>query len=295
MSNEPTANYVFANTSGGTPAPSSADRGEARGAKQGVILEQDRFMPIANISRIMKAALPPQAKLSKESKECVQECVTEFLLFLTSEASEKCNTERRKTITGDDLVFAMEQLGFDTYLPPIKAFQKRFKEANKIDRQNLEDSLQYMSPKAIETSYSGSVPDSDPSSSAPVAHQVQQGFMVQQIPQQEIHQQHMEAEEMPPQLEPANGNHEVVAAPAEPMQPGPSVGTGIGGLNLRPVTDVYVDPATSQHYIAVHSPGGTSGLIPIELRAVTQSGQQAPTPMSIEAVAEQSNMRQMHR
>ncbi|KAH7730700.1 histone-fold-containing protein [Aphelenchoides avenae] len=56
-----------------------------------MILEQDRFLPIANISRIMKRAVPSSGKLSKEAKECLQECVTEFLLFITSEASEKCS------------------------------------------------------------------------------------------------------------------------------------------------------------------------------------------------------------
>lgn len=32
----------------------------------------------------------PQGKLSKEAKECMQECITEFLQFITSEASDKC-------------------------------------------------------------------------------------------------------------------------------------------------------------------------------------------------------------
>ena len=42
-------------------------------------------LPIANISRIMKNALPDNAKIAKDAKECVQECVTEFIAFITSE------------------------------------------------------------------------------------------------------------------------------------------------------------------------------------------------------------------
>ena len=34
--------------------------------------EQDRFLPIANISRIMKKALPTNAKIAKDAKETVQ-------------------------------------------------------------------------------------------------------------------------------------------------------------------------------------------------------------------------------
>lgn len=49
------------------------------------VREQDRFLPIANISRIMKKALPTNAKIAKDAKETVQECVSEFISFITSE------------------------------------------------------------------------------------------------------------------------------------------------------------------------------------------------------------------
>jgi histone H3/H4 len=47
--------------------------------------EQDRFLPIANISRIMKKSLPGNAKIAKDAKETVQECLSEFISFITSE------------------------------------------------------------------------------------------------------------------------------------------------------------------------------------------------------------------
>ena len=40
------------------------------------------FAPVA---RIMKGALPENAKIAKEAKECMQECVSEFISFITSE------------------------------------------------------------------------------------------------------------------------------------------------------------------------------------------------------------------
>merc|ERR1711988_362174 len=70
----------------------------------GSVREQDRFLPIANISRIMKKALPSNAKIAKDAKETVQECVSEFISFITSEASDKCQREKRKTINGEDLL-----------------------------------------------------------------------------------------------------------------------------------------------------------------------------------------------
>ena len=37
------------------------------------------------MARIMKTALPENAKIAKEAKECMQECVSEFISFITSE------------------------------------------------------------------------------------------------------------------------------------------------------------------------------------------------------------------
>ncbi|KAA8527063.1 hypothetical protein F0562_008708 [Nyssa sinensis] len=90
--------------------------------------EQDRFLPIANVSRIMKKALPANAKISKDAKETVQECVSEFISFITGEASDKCQREKRKTINGDDLLWAMTTLGFEDYVAPLKIYLQRFRD-----------------------------------------------------------------------------------------------------------------------------------------------------------------------
>lgn len=92
------------------------------------VREQDRFLPIANIARIMKRSLPENAKVAKDAKECVQECVSEFVSFITSEASEKCAQEKRKTINGEDILFAMQNLGFDNYYEPLKVFLNNYRD-----------------------------------------------------------------------------------------------------------------------------------------------------------------------
>ncbi len=95
------------------------------------VREQDRFLPIANISRIMRRALPPNAKVSKEAKETIQESVSEFISFITSEASDKCLQERRKTINGDDLLWALGTLGFEPYIEPLRLYLQKYRESVK--------------------------------------------------------------------------------------------------------------------------------------------------------------------
>lgn len=70
------------------------------------------------------------AQIAKDAKECVQECVSEFISFITSEASERCHQEKRKTINGEDILFAMSTLGFDMYVEPLKLYLQKFREVS---------------------------------------------------------------------------------------------------------------------------------------------------------------------
>ena len=86
-----------------------------------------RHLPIANVSRVMKRILDTETKISKESKEMVQQCVTDFISFITCEACEKCKSEKRKTINGDDLIYALEVFGFDKYVKVLKLYLLKYR------------------------------------------------------------------------------------------------------------------------------------------------------------------------
>lgn len=86
-------------------------------------------MPIANVIRIMRRILPPHAKISDDAKETVQECVSEYISFITGEANERCHREQRKTITAEDVIWAMGKLGFDNYVEPLSLFLSRYRES----------------------------------------------------------------------------------------------------------------------------------------------------------------------
>ena len=124
--------------------------------------EQDIFLPIANVARIMKNSIPPNGKIAKEAKECVQECVSEFISFITSEAAERCQQEKRKTINGEgkkalkilplpevlifkniflDILFALSTLGFDPYAEPLKLYLTKYRESIKGDKSLGEEGM----------------------------------------------------------------------------------------------------------------------------------------------------------
>ncbi|KFY80844.1 hypothetical protein V501_04481 [Pseudogymnoascus sp. VKM F-4519 (FW-2642)] len=119
------------------------------------VKEQDRWLPIANVARIMKTALPENAKIAKEAKECMQECVSEFISFITSEASEKCHQEKRKTVNGEDILFAMTSLGFENYAEALKIYLAKYRETQSArgeSQQNRPSSQGFGSAAAVGSS-----------------------------------------------------------------------------------------------------------------------------------------------
>ncbi|MCJ1445120.1 MAG: hypothetical protein MMC23_005625 [Stictis urceolatum] len=153
----------------GDPTPENSehmDRGDDAQARDLAynefdVKEQDRWLPIANVARIMKMALPENAKIAKEAKECMQECVSEFISFITSEgeylpgfdadssawaddivqlsASEKCQQEKRKTVNGEDILFAMTSLGFENYAEALKIYLTKYRETQSARGENQQN------------------------------------------------------------------------------------------------------------------------------------------------------------
>lgn len=104
----------------------------------------------------MRCCLPVDAKISKgaarsgrradrpDAKNLVQECVSEasqvarpsdlqFISFIASEAAEATNGERRKLMTGEDILAAFDRMGLETY-GEVRSVRRR---ADLSDAQDL--------------------------------------------------------------------------------------------------------------------------------------------------------------
>lgn len=85
-----------------SPQPSSSppqhrsSSGASKHASKAASLQQTdaNIQNFAPVARIMKSALPENAKIAKEAKECMQECVSEFISFITSEGMYLAETYR---------------------------------------------------------------------------------------------------------------------------------------------------------------------------------------------------------
>ena len=136
-----------------SPPQSSPPQGQGSRSTSDAYAQSDaNIRNFAPVARIMKMALPENAKIAKEAKECMQECVSEFISFITSEgeylpgfdadssawaddivqlsASEKCQQEKRKTVNGEDILFAMTSLGFENYAEALKIYLTKYREVS---------------------------------------------------------------------------------------------------------------------------------------------------------------------
>eukprot|EP00802_Teleaulax_amphioxeia_P018872 Tamp_19083.p1 GENE.Tamp_19083~~Tamp_19083.p1 ORF type:complete len:296 (+),score=42.69 Tamp_19083:318-1205(+) len=84
------------------------------------------MIPIGNVDRIMKEALSKDCNLPPSSTAFVQACLSKFITRLTTGALAKCGRENRKSITADDLVWALKLSSeFCHYAPIARAYTQR--------------------------------------------------------------------------------------------------------------------------------------------------------------------------
>lgn len=87
-------------------------------------------LPISCVQRMIRKILPSHAKVTDESKEKIADCATEFISFITMEANQRCKEELRRTITAEDLIFAMGKLGFNQQAHLLTLYLHGYRQLN---------------------------------------------------------------------------------------------------------------------------------------------------------------------
>ncbi|KAG9391530.1 Histone-like transcription factor (CBF/NF-Y) and archaeal histone [Carpediemonas membranifera] len=86
--------------------------------------ESEQYVPIANVNRMMHTVVGDDVKIMRDTKELLQESVSEFILLLTGEATEVCNADGRKTISAEDVLTVVQNVGFERYEPYLRAMHQ---------------------------------------------------------------------------------------------------------------------------------------------------------------------------
>uniref|UniRef100_A0A0K0EWK3 Nuclear transcription factor Y subunit beta (inferred by orthology to a human protein) n=1 Tax=Strongyloides venezuelensis TaxID=75913 RepID=A0A0K0EWK3_STRVS len=253
----------------GNDIPSNVSTPQQGNESKGVIPDQIRFLPIANVTRVMKRAIPQQGKLSKEARECVQECVSEFISFIASEASDKCAMEKRKTITTEDILFAFKQLGFDNYYEYLNRFTKKYRAAqwSGIGKAPLKSSDSKDEQQLTNNQQSGEINKNQNNSQMQNIQSIHN-----QQPQQQIHASTHLQDQQQIENQSTNGIQVQGAIITEPIV-----------IPNQSQMSLMVDSDTGVHYLVHYGPDGTTYGIPVNVAVSRVPPNEIMVPVAIQS------------
>merc|ERR1711959_437490 len=84
--------------------------------------EAQQQLPIACVAKMMAKQLADvgYAKISNDAKRLVQECATEFICFIMSEANSQAREAGCTSVSGEQLIKACESMGLDEMVSPLR-------------------------------------------------------------------------------------------------------------------------------------------------------------------------------
>ncbi|CAG9573017.1 unnamed protein product [Danaus chrysippus] len=89
---------------------------------------EDLNLPLTVVTRIVKEALPDGVAISKEARTGLAKAASVFVLYVTSAATNIVKNNKRKALTGQDVLEAMADIEFDRFVEPLKDALEQYKQ-----------------------------------------------------------------------------------------------------------------------------------------------------------------------
>lgn len=89
---------------------------------------EDLNLPMTVVTRIVKEALPDGVAISKEARTGLAKAASVFVLYVTSAATNIVKNNKKKTLTGQDVLEAMKDIEFDRFVGPLGESLEQYKQ-----------------------------------------------------------------------------------------------------------------------------------------------------------------------
>jgi len=99
---------------------------------------EDLNLPTAVITRMIKEVLPDGVNISKEARAAISKSASVFVLYATSCANNMALQNKRKTLTATDVLDAIEEMEFQSFIKPLKEALEVFKREQKEKKDAAE-------------------------------------------------------------------------------------------------------------------------------------------------------------
>merc|ERR1712110_922027 len=81
---------------------------------------EDLNLPIPVVAKLINDCLPSTCKVTDEAKVAITKAASVFVLYATSQANTVATNQSRKTISGSDVISAMNEMEFDKFVRPLE-------------------------------------------------------------------------------------------------------------------------------------------------------------------------------
>ncbi|KAF4738943.1 hypothetical protein FOZ63_006177 [Perkinsus olseni] len=86
------------------------------------------YLPLTNIVTVVQNALPDKpGSIGKCFKLTLQDCISEFLMFITHLAAQRCTREGRRVMLAEDILWALDQAGLCQYGSVLRVFLSKLR------------------------------------------------------------------------------------------------------------------------------------------------------------------------
>ncbi|XP_070532500.1 DNA polymerase epsilon subunit 3-like [Ptychodera flava] len=99
---------------------------------------EDLNLPNSVVARIVKEAVPDGVNVSKEARSAISRAASVFVLYATACANNFALKGKRKTLTGADVLSALEEMEFGYFVEPLKESLETFKKDQKDKKEATE-------------------------------------------------------------------------------------------------------------------------------------------------------------
>jgi DNA polymerase epsilon subunit 3 len=103
------------------------DQEEVVASAKGSEKDKEFEVPLAAINKILKASLPEGAVCTKDAKSAFSKAAGIFVLYITSCANDMAKSNKRHTITAQDITNALSELGYASFTPHLEATLEKMK------------------------------------------------------------------------------------------------------------------------------------------------------------------------
>ncbi|XP_018023217.1 DNA polymerase epsilon subunit 3 [Hyalella azteca] len=96
---------------------------------------EDLNLPNSIVMRLIKDSLPPGVLVSKEARSAIARAASVFVLYATSTANALAQANKKKTLTGQDVLDAIKEMDFEQFVEPLTECLEAFKRSQQSKKE----------------------------------------------------------------------------------------------------------------------------------------------------------------